>query len=193
MDLGATSTRFYLASGISPVDEERVIISGGGDGVDSRLKRAILQKYPDLMLTDETICQVKEKMGFVTPLSRRCTIELMLRETKRQLDVTDPVHGACESLVVEILEGLQRVLARCPSDYMEKFLENIYLLGGGANLRGLAARVQKEMIHLGLDLACIHTVEEPHSMTSVGALKWALTVEDDRWEIPLFSFESGLC
>jgi len=80
-------------------------------------------------------------------------------------------------------------VSRCPSDHVEQFLDNIFLLGGGARMRGLPERIQMELVNRGLDRARVRTVSDPSAVISEGALQWGLAMEREEWEIPLFSYE----
>lgn len=188
VDLGATSTRFFLQSGSTPIDDTHVQIDIGGNDVDEALHRSIELRYPDLQLSRATVRQLKEHLSFVGPVERRCTLNLTLGPTMRPLDVTALLRPACERLVGPVVRGLRRVIQNCPSDLVEDFLQNIYLVGGGARICGLARRVQDELHGEGVDLARVRSVPASQSVVAIGALKWSLTVPDDDWSIPLFSY-----
>ena len=191
VDLGATATRVSLFSGSAPVDSERVMLPGGGNAVDNELKDGLGHAFPDLLVSDVTIRLIKEKLGFVSPRGGRRTLSLMLHDVARELDVTPQVRAAGGRLVRDTVDGIKQVLSRCPSDYVEQFVENIFLFGGGANAQGLVEAVQGALSELGLDSACVCSVKSPSTFIADAALSWGLTLEPQHWQVPLFSFQES--
>lgn len=188
VDLGASATRFHLFTAQAPFPEGEVMIPQGGNAIDAGIREAILRTYPELLLTDSTIAQIKEKLGFVSPINRRSTLQITYGCSRRDLDLSDLLQEACEKQVAVVLEGLQKVTSRCPSDLVEEFLGNVFLLGGGARLRGLRERLQLELLQQGFSMASVAYVPGPQSFIAKAALRWALATADDRWEVPLFNY-----
>jgi actin-like ATPase involved in cell morphogenesis len=164
------------------------VIPHGGDAVDAVLKRLLLEKYPDLVLTDLTITLMKEELGSVSPVRKTAQVKVELGSTHRTIDVTDIVREACETQVPAVVGALQEVLGECPSDQADAFQEKIFLTGGGACLPGLPERVQSELERKGFHRAVVHSVARPRMVLALGALKWALVTPDGSWEVPLFAF-----
>ena len=191
VDLGATATRVALFSGSAPVDSERVSVPGGGNATDKELKDGLGHAFPDLLLSDVTIRLIKEKLGFVSPEGGRRTLAVMLHDVARELDVTPQVQAAGARLARDAVDGIQKILSRCPSDYVEQFVQNICLFGGGANARGLVEAVQGALSELGLDSASVRKVECPSTFVADAALGWGLALEPQHWQIPLFSFQES--
>ena len=188
VDLGATSTRMYLMTILSPLEGGQIILDKGGDWVDGQVREGLLSRYPDLCASDVTITQFKEKMAFVAPRDKRCTLRLTLGSTVRNLDVTEIVTEPCETLVKELNQGFKKLLTRCPSDMLDSFISNVFLLGGGAQMDGLAMRVERDLQDQGLENAMVRSLPAAQSVASIGALKWALSTDDERWGIPLFTY-----
>ena len=191
VDLGATATRAALLSGSVPADSERVSLPGGGNAADKELKDGLGDAFPDLLLSDVTIRLMKEKIGFVSPEGGRRTLSVMLHDVARELDVTPQVRAAGARLARDAVDGIQKVLTRCPSDYVEQFVQNVFLFGGGANARGLVEAVQGALSELGLEAACVRKAERPSTFVADAALSWGLALEPQHWQIPLFSFQES--
>jgi hypothetical protein len=192
VDLGKTSVRASLVSGRAPGADERFEMAGGGDAVDARLKALLLERYPDLALTDLTIARLKESLGFVAPARRTAVVELVLGGSRRRLDITEIVGRACEGLVDDAVEAIRQAIARCPSDGVEAFLGSIFLMGGGAEMPGMPQRIQAELEAEGLEDAVVHSVANPRTISALGALKWALVTPDEAWEVPLFQYRPAV-
>jgi rod shape-determining protein MreB len=188
IDLGASATRFHMLTAQSPFPNGHLLLHQGGNTIDACIREAILRTYPDLLLTDATITQIKERLGFVEPVNRRSTLQITYGQNQRELDLSDILREACEILVGIVLEGLQKILSQCPSDLVEEFILNIFLTGGGARLRGLRERLQLELFKKGFTMASVKYVPGPQTFAAKAALRWALASGDDKWEIPLFSF-----
>ena len=187
VDIGARSVRAALV-GTTPGQDDRRVSPHGGDAVDAVLKRLLLEKFPDLVLTDLTITHMKEQLGSVAPAHRTAQVKVELGTTHRTIDVTGIVREACETLVPEVVGALRDVLGSCPGDLAPAFQEKIFLTGGGACMPGLPERVQSELEREGFHHAVVHSVARPRMVLALGALKWALVTPDGSWEVPLFAF-----
>ncbi len=187
VDIGARSVRASLVGG-SPSPERRRVVPQGGEAVDAELKRLLLEKYPDLVLTDLTITRMKEQLSSVAPVRRTARVKVEMGPSQRTLDITDILQEACETQVPAVVRALAEILQRSLPDPVEKFAERIFLTGGGACMPGLAERVQMELDRAGYERAVVHTVAQPHMVLALGALKWALVTPDEAWEVPLFAF-----
>ena len=128
-------------------------------------------------------------MAFVAPHEKRCTLRLTLGSTVRNVDVTEIITDPCEELVRELNGGFRELLSRCPSDMLESFISNIFLLGGGARMPGIAMRLERDLKDGGLENARVRTLPAARSVAAIGAVKWALSTDDDRWGIPLFNYD----
>ncbi len=188
VDIGAREVRASLA-GCSLEDSEPYLATAKGmNAVDEALQKLLLEKYPDLLLTELTLSNMKERLGFVLPEKRRTYLKIELGSSSRTLDITGVLREACDVVIPRVLRVIRESLARCPREMLKDVLGRIYLAGGGASLRGLPARIQNELEKDGYDGAEVHYVKEPHSTLALGALKWALMTPDHAWGIPLFAF-----
>ncbi len=192
VDVGAKAVRAAVVKGYSMKIEHRSILPHGGRTVDQLLKNLLIEKYPDLVLTDHTALRLKEQLGFVAPASRQCKVKLTLGKSERVLDLTPIVREACESIVPVILRAIREVLARCPFDLDGAYLPKVHLTGGAAATMGLPLRILSELKREGFDRPVINCAENPQSQVSQGALKWALLTKDEEWGIPLFAYRPAV-
>ena len=163
-------------------------IPKGGAWVDERLRSLLLKRYPDLFLTDVTVAHMKEETAFTPPANRVAKVKVMLGGEQQTLDISEILREACEPMAQVVVEAIYRVLLETPRAFLTDVLGRIYLVGGGASMIGLPERVKLELARVGFDRVTIHRPEHPRSVLAQGALKLALLVPDDCWEMPLFSY-----
>jgi hypothetical protein len=188
IDIGADGVRATPIHGGSPEPGEAAVIPGGGRAIDRRLGGSLLKRFPDLRLTEVTLTRIKERFAHVPPTSRPCRLRIAFRSSEQVVDIAPHVCGACEPIVGEVLQGLQKVLASCPSDAAEEMLANIIVVGGGARMQGIQARLRAEVSERFSHDANIRIPEDPTILVANGALRWAHFLREEDWEIPLFAF-----
>lgn len=188
LDIGSTSIRAALMHGETPSPDERVEVPSGGARVDEALRRSLSLRYPELLVTSWTLSRLKEELAFVAPVRRRCVLRIEFRGKVKAVDITDIVEEASSSSVRPVLKAAREILAACPSDEVEAFQRNILLAGGGAEMPGIAERVESELRADGFELARIRKPDRPRLLVAEGAFRWAQLLRQDQWSIPLFSF-----
>ena len=188
VDCGTDSIRATLMEGRTPSPENRVEVSFGGRDLDAEIRLGIALRYPELLLTDHTVQQLKERLSFVPPVQRRSTVSLAFQGAERRIDLTDIVRENCETLARNVQKAVQEVLARCPSDQVDTAQQNIILTGGCAEVRGLDARIERELHADGLEKASVKKPANASLLAAKGAFRWARQLPVDGWSIPLFSF-----
>lgn len=186
IDLGATSTRFHLMAVQSPLENGELIVDFGSNDVDSMIRERLQAKYPNLELTRETLTGLKEALAHVAPYDQRCTLSVALGETKKLIDIGPIIRDACEALMRVVQDGLRQVLSGCPSDMLNQFVGNIFLFGGGARMPGVSLGLENDLHSEGLESATVRALPAPRHVVANGALKWALSIDDESWGIPLF-------
>ncbi|MBI4601825.1 MAG: rod shape-determining protein [Planctomycetes bacterium] len=188
IDMGSSAVRVTPIHGGSPEPGEAAVIPGGGRAVDMRLGNALLKRFPDLRLTDVTLAGIKERFAHVPPVVAKCNLRIRFRASEQVIDIAEHVRRACEPVIGEVLDGLRRVLASCPSDAVEEMLANIVIAGGGARMAGVQARLIAEVRDRFSHEAVVRLPEDPNVLVANGALRWAHFLREEDWEIPLFRF-----
>jgi rod shape-determining protein MreB len=191
IDLGATSVRVALIQGGSPEPGKIMVVPGGGNLVDARIRETMGKRFPDLLLTQVTINQLKERFAHVSPVDFPCMLRVLFEGTEQTIDVAPILRRACDPIVKDVLEGLRRLLQLCPSDSVEELFGNIVVAGGGARIAGVGERLREEVRSEFGEEAIVRIPEDPTVLVANGALRWAHFLEDDEWGIPLFSFAPG--
>jgi len=192
VDLGARGVRATLVDGPRIEEGHHVEVPQGGDSVDASIRNLILQKYPDLVLTDLTVMRMKESLGFVGPVRRTCQMKLVLGSGHRMIDVGDILKESCGILVNAALQAIREAVGRAPTGVADSYLQSIFLVGGGASVPGLAQRIQDALDREGPQGAVVHLVADPHKVLALGALKKAVMTPENAWEIPLFAYRAAV-
>jgi actin-related protein len=78
-------------------------------------------------------------------------------------------------------------LAAAPSDIVEDLLGHVVVVGAGARMSGLKDRLAEEMRREFGTTATVRIPADPTVLVANGALRWAHFLQDEEWEIPLFS------
>lgn len=188
IDLGATSVRVALIHGGSPEPGKTMVVSGGGNSIDARIRETMGKRFPDLLLTKVTVNQLKERFAQVPPANLSCKLRVLFQGTEKMIDVAPILRRACEPIVKDVIEGLRRVLQVCPSDSIEELFGNIVVAGGGARMAGIGDRLREEVRSEFGHQAILRFPADPTVLVANGALRWAHFLEEEEWEIPLFSF-----
>ena len=80
----------------------------------------------------------KEKWSFVGEPKRRAVVTVPVQGKATEIDITDEMRAACESIVPPISETMMDLLARVEPEYQERVRNNVILAGGSALIPGLA-------------------------------------------------------
>ena len=97
-----------------------------------------------------------------------------------ELDITDELRAACESIVSPISETMIDLLARVEPEYQEKVRNNVILAGGSSAISGLPDALEHALAELGGGRTSI--VKEPIFAGSDGGLAIARDATGADWE-----------
>lgn len=153
---GTTEVAIIASSAIASAESIRV----AGDEMDEAILQYIRQRY-NLQIGPFEAERIKIKVGAAYPLKERleCTVRGrdLIEGVPKTLTITDEmIRESLESPIMAIVESVRRTLDKSsPELAADIFDHGIVLAGGGALLKGLADRIQKE---IGLE---IHQSEDP--------------------------------
>jgi rod shape-determining protein MreB len=122
----------------------------------------------------------KEQHGFVGAPEDRVTVKAPVHGKMQEIDITDELRAACESLLGPFSETLLDLLAAVEPEYQEKVRRNVWLSGRGSGVRGLAEALEKTLDDLGGGK--VRRVEDPVFAGAAGSLAIALDADEDDWE-----------
>jgi rod shape-determining protein MreB and related proteins len=182
IDIGAGTTDFCIMHGTMPREDEQRTLLTAGDFVDKQLYDALAERYPSGSITLNMVRQFKERWSFVGEPEGPVQVEFPVNGKSARYDITEQMRRACESILPGILETAAEMIARFDPEYQDAVRRNIFLAGGGSQIRGLPAYLQREMGAYG---PCrVTCVEDPLFAGADGCLALARDMPAEYWEGP---------
>lgn len=179
IDIGAGTIDICPIYGVYPSDEEQITIPLGGDAVDEEFEKRLKLKHPQAQVSRNMVRDLKERHGFVNELSDAAIVSLPVAGRPMQLDVTEPLKAACQSLVQPILEAVRGLIGRFDPEFQDRLRHNIILGGGGSQLKGLDRVIESSLKEFGG--AKVTRVSDATFAGAVGALKLAMNMPATGW------------
>ena len=97
-----------------------------------------------------------------------------------ELDITEQMRAACESIVPPICETMIGLLARVEPEFQDKVRNNVILAGGSSAIPGLPAALERGLADLGGGRVSV--VKDPIFAGSDGGLAIARDATSADWE-----------
>ena len=118
IDIGAGTTDFCVMNGRYPTEEDQRTLTQAGDSVDEQLRQLIAARYPEANFSSHMVREWKEEHSFVGEAKEPVMVEAPVKGKPTELDITDEMRQACESLLPPVTETMldliSRVAARVP-------------------------------------------------------------------------------
>ncbi|RMH65850.1 MAG: hypothetical protein D6685_05500, partial [Bacteroidetes bacterium] len=137
IDIGAGTTDFCVMHGTMPTEEDQRTLTLAGDSIDRRLTEILREQYPGVRFGEQTVRRLKEAHGFVGPTNGKITVTMPVGAKLTEIDVTDAIRRACESIVAPIAETAIDLVSRYEPEFQEMLRRNVYLAGGGSQIKGI--------------------------------------------------------
>jgi rod shape-determining protein MreB len=122
----------------------------------------------------------KEANGFVGEPRTPVHVTAPVSGKPTLLDITNEMRKACESLVAPLSETMLDLLSRVEPEFQEKVRRNVLLAGGGSQIRGLAAVLEKGLAEVGG--GSVRPIEDPVFAGAIGGLSIAIDAPGEDWE-----------
>lgn len=180
IDIGAGTTDFCLMKGRYPTEEDQRSLTIAGDSIDAHLHKAIQARYPKAQLTRFMVRAWKEQYSFVGEPPAPVIVTAPVDGVPTELDITNEMRAACESIVPPIVETMISLLSQVDPEFQGKVRENVTLAGGGALIRNLAKTLEAALEPVGGGK--IKITESPVFVGSDGGLAIAQDAQDSDWE-----------
>lgn len=180
IDIGAGTADICVMQGHYPTEDEQRSLPNAGDSIDQRLFRALQERYPNAQFSIHTVRGWKEKFSFVGEPKRRVVVTTAADGKPIDIDITDEMRAACESIVKPIAETVRELLSRVEAEYQQALLNNIILAGGTSLIAGLPDALKAALSELGK--AQISLVQDAVFAGSDGGLAIARDASDSDWE-----------
>jgi rod shape-determining protein MreB len=180
VDIGAGTTDFCVMKGRYPTEEDQRTLTVAGDSIDTQLLKLIEERYPQANVTIYMVREWKEKYSFVGEATEKCIVMAPVRGVPTELDITNEMRAACETILPPIVETMLDLLARVEPEFQERVRNNIILSGGGGLIRGLATALENALKSVGGGK--VRYMEDPVFIGSDGGLALAQDAPEGDWE-----------
>jgi rod shape-determining protein MreB len=180
IDIGAGTTDFCVMKGRYPTEEDQRTLTIAGDSIDSHLLKLIEERYPQANVTIFMVREWKEKFSFVGTSAERAIVNAPVKGVPTELDITNEMKAACETILPPILETTLDLLSRVEPEFQERVRNNIILSGGGGLIRNLPKVLEDSIKQVGGGK--VTYMEDPVFVGSDGGLALALDAPDSDWE-----------
>ena len=180
IDIGAGTTDLCIMQGRYPADEDQRTVPNAGDSIDEQLAKAIQELHPEAQFSIHMVREWKERWSFIGEPKDRVVVTVPVKGKTTELDITDELRAACESIVSPISETMMDLLARVEPEYQEKVRNNVILAGGSSAISGLPEALEHALAELGGGRTSI--VKEPIFAGSDGGLAIARDASGSDWD-----------
>jgi rod shape-determining protein MreB len=180
IDIGAGTADFCVMQGRYPTEEDQKTLTTAGDSVDEQLVKLIRERYPDAQFSIHMIRDWKEKWSFVGEPKERVMVTAPIKGKATEIDITQEMRGACESIVPPICETMTTLLTKVEPEFQSKVRNNVILAGGSSLIAGLPEMITKALEDLGGGRATV--VKDPVFAGSDGGLAIARDASTADWE-----------
>jgi rod shape-determining protein MreB len=180
IDIGAGTTDFCVMKGRYPTEEDQRTLTTAGDSIDQQLLKIINDRYPQANVTIYMVREWKEKHSYVGDVTDRVLVTAPVQGVPTELDITNEMKAACETLLAPTIETMLDLLSRVEPEFQERVRNNIILSGGGGLIRGLAAALEEALKQVGGGK--VKFMEDPVFIGSDGGLALAIDAPDGDWE-----------
>ncbi|MEO8585946.1 MAG: rod shape-determining protein [Acidobacteriota bacterium] len=180
IDIGAGTTDFCVMNGRYPTEDDQRTLTHAGDSIDEQLMTLVKAKNPDGRFSIHMVREWKEKHSFVGSPPGPVVVRFPVKGKPADVDITAEMKKACESIVGPITETMLDLLSKVEPEYQEKVQRNIVLAGGGSQLPGLQAALEKALAEIGGGR--VRAVDDPVFAGSNGGLAIALDAPEGDWE-----------
>jgi rod shape-determining protein MreB and related proteins len=180
IDIGAGTADFCVMQGRYPTEDDQKTLSSAGDSVDEQLDKLVRERHPDAQFSVHMLREWKEKWSFVGEPKDRVMVTLPIKGKATEIDITQEMRSACESILPHICETMMTLLTKVEPEYQDKVRNNVVLAGGTSLISGLADAVTKALNDLGGGRATV--VTDPVFAGSDGSLAIARDASSSDWE-----------
>jgi rod shape-determining protein MreB len=180
IDIGAGTADFCVMNGRLPTEEDQRTLPQAGDFIDEQLMRMIRDRYPEAKFSIHMVREWKEESSFVGQPRNPVVVTVPVNGKPTQIDITQQMRQACESILPPLVESLLDLLSRVQPEYQERVRNNVVLSGGTGLIRGLGPRLEQELQAVGGGK--VRVVKDPIFVGSDGGLAIAQDAPDSEWE-----------
>ena len=180
IDIGAGTTDFCIMHGTMPGEEDQRTLNLAGDYIDRQLGQRLAEQFPNATFSNTLVRGFKEEFGFVGKSKGPVRVKVPVEGVPQSHDITEEVRLSCESVLPAIAEATMDLIARYEPDFQEQVKKNIFIAGGGSQLKGIVEGLVETLKPYGT--FTIRTVKDPLYAGAEGALALARDMPAEYWE-----------
>lgn len=180
IDIGAGTADFCVMMGRFPGEEDQRTLDSAGDAIDEQLAKLVAARYPRARFSIHMVRRWKEEHSFVGEPKSPVKVSAPIDGRPTELDITDEMRAACESILPPVIETMIDLLARVEPEFQEKVRHNIVLSGGTALISGLGKALEGALAEFGGGR--VQVVKDPIFVGSDGGLTIAVDAPEEDWE-----------
>ncbi len=186
IDIGGGTSDLCLVQGCFPSAEDQVSIPFAGDAIDELLHGDLDRVYPNNGLSRLKVREIKEAHAYVGPSRKPLEVRVIMGGKAHTIELGDNLARACNALIDKIYPALTSLIARAPSDSVLTLLQNIIVTGGGSQIKGIDAILQKKLTDDGFEAPRVKLAGQDYKRyVALGALKAARAARENQWQVLL--------
>jgi len=186
VDIGGGTSDLCLVQGYFPTSKDQISIPFAGDAIDELLHEELDRVYPNNGLSRHKVREVKEAHGYVGPSRKPLEVKVIMGGKAHNIELGDTLARVCNTLIDKIYPALTTLIERAPSDSVLTLLQNIIVTGGGSQLKGIDAVLQKKLTDDGFESPKVKLAGQDYKRyVAMGALKAARSARENQWQVLL--------
>lgn len=179
VDIGAGTVDICAMKGTAPHVDDQVSLTKAGNHIDSHFESLVSERYPEFQVSRTQLRQIKDEFSFVGDYGGPVITSLRSDGMPVEVDLTNELRSACESIVPDILEHLVTMLKGFDPEVQHEVLENIFISGEGSLIRGIDEVFALHLVEYGdVHVRCI---DKTGFIGAQGALKLANDLDPEVW------------
>jgi len=180
VDIGAGTVDLCRMHGTMPEEEDQLTTTKAGDHIDKVFYELLTKKYKEATLTVNMVRKIKEENSTVSKHGESIFIEIPVKGKPKKHDVTEELKAACSTIVPDIVNGIQQLVASFDPEFQNDLKENVILAGGGSQIIGLKKEIEDYM-QANLGYGKVQKVAEPLYAGANGALLLCKDMPEEYW------------
>ena len=179
VDIGAGTTDLCRVHGTLPEPDDQISTNKAGSFIDKELVKHISDQYTNVRVTTEMAKRWKDQHSFVGEPEEELIMDVPVDSSVLKLTITQEMKKACESILPDIVGGISRLISTYDPDFQDALRSNIWLAGGGSQIRQLDKVLERELELI--DGGNVFKCNDPVFGGADGALKLAMDMPKEFW------------
>lgn len=183
IDIGGGTSDLCRVQGCFPSREDQICIPFAGDAIDEILHNELNRLYPNNGLSHHKVREIKEAHAYVGPVRKPIDVRVIMGGKAHMLELGEALGRAANTLIDKIYPALTTLIARSSSDSVTTLLQNIIVTGGGSQIKGIDAVLQKRLADDGFESPKVKLAGQDYKRyVAIGALKAARAARENQWQ-----------